>query len=99
MTGEPVSMRIISSDSIDLRRWRTEHGESNREQLQRLLEHLPRAMEQELTERQRQVVEMYFYRNMSEVQIARELQVNPSTVCRTLQRATNRLRRVLLYAV
>lgn len=84
---------------LDLRRWRSENGESNREQMERLLAHLPRAMTEELTERQRQVVELYFFRGMSQTQIARELQIHPSTVQRTLQRASVRLQRVLVYTV
>lgn len=85
--------------SIELRRWRTEEGDSNREILERLLAHLPQAMEQELTERQRQVVHMYFYRDMRVNEIARELHLNSSTVSRTLQRAARRLRHVLCYTV
>ena len=93
-------MRNTGFDSsFDLRRWRTEYGESNSEQLERLLVYLPRAIETELTERQRQVVDLYFFRGMNLVQIAHELQVCPSTVSRTLQRASQRLRRVLVYTV
>lgn len=93
-------MRNISSDAgIDLRRWHTEEGEANSEQLARLAAHLPLAIERELTERQRQMITMYFYENMNTSQIARKLQLNPSTVSRTLRRATQRLQRVLRYTM
>lgn len=93
-------MRNISSDAgIDLRRWHTEEGEANSEQLARLAAHLPQAIELELTERQRQMVIMYFYENKNTSQIARELQLNPSTVSRTLRRAAQRLQRVLRYTM
>ena len=93
-------MRHIECEyDFDLRRWRSETGENNSEQMERLLTHLPRAMSEELTERQRQVVDMYFFRNMSQTAIARELQIHPSTVQRTLRRASLRLQRVLLYTV
>ena len=93
-------MRNISSDAgIDLLRWHTEEGEANSEQLARLAAHLPQAIDLELPERQRQMVIMYFYENMNTRQIARELQLNPSTVSRTLRRATQRLQRVLRYTM
>ena len=74
-------------------------GSGNAEQLERLLSHLPQAIETELTDRQRQMVSMYFYQNMNASQIARALQLNPSTVSRTLHRAAQRLQRVLRYAM
>ncbi len=93
-------MRNITSDAhIDLRQWYHQHGADNSQTLQRLLTYLPQAVEQELTARQRQIVEMYFYNEMSVCQIAQELSLNPSSVSRTLHRATDRLMRVLRYTV
>ncbi len=93
-------MRNISSDAnIDLRQWCSEHGADNSEALQRLLTYLPQAMEAELTDRQRQTIYMYFYDEMNVTQIAQALSLNPSTVSRTLQRATQRLLRVLRYTI
>ena len=87
-------MRPIDCD-IDLRRWRTDDGESNAEQIQRLLVHLPRVMEEELTERQRQIITMHFYQELTVTEIARRLGVNPSTVSRSLQRSAQKLQRFL----
>lgn len=93
-------MRNINFDSrIDLRQWYTGDSESNSQQLERLAERLPQAIDRELTERQRQVVMLHFYENMGTTQIARQLQISPSTVTRTLQRATQRLQRVLRYTL
>ena len=89
---------ILFNSNMDL--WRRGlDGGGNAEQLERLLAYLPQAIEEELTDRQRQMVGMYFYQNMNASQIARELQLNPSTVSRTLHRATQRLQRVLRYAM
>ena len=92
-------IHIASEQEIDFRHWRTQDGESNAEQLKRLLAHLPRAMDEELTERQRQILRLHFYENMSITQIARELHIQPSTVTRSLQRSARRLQRVLRYTV
>ena len=55
------------------------------------------AVESELTGRQRQLVEMYYLRQMRMQDIADELGLDISTVSRTLKRAKARLRRCLKY--
>lgn len=62
-------------------------------QLRRML----RVMEKELTEKQRQALKAYYFDELSQAEIARRQGVNRSTVCRTLHRAENRLRRYLTY--
>jgi len=51
----------------------------------------------ELTARQREMVTLYFVRQMPMRDIARELGVNVSTVSRTIARGKVRLRRALQY--
>ena len=55
------------------------------------------AIDTELTRRQRQLVEMYYLRQLSMQDIADELGIDLSTVSRTLKRARARLRRCLQY--
>lgn len=83
----------------DLAVWTRQNASDNGEQLDRLRRGLRRAREQELTPRQRQMLELYFDRGMNIPQIAGELGVNPSTVSRTLRRAKDRLYRCLRYAL
>lgn len=83
----------------DMTVWLRDNGPDNSEQLERLLRNLRHARDQELTPCQRKVLDMYFGREMSVTQIARELGVNPSSVSRSLQRAKNRLRRYLQYSL
>ena len=100
MTGGTPNMRHIASDeSISLLHWYREHSAGNSNTLQQLMTYLPQAMETELTDRQRQMIHMYFYEEMNITQIAQALSLNPSSVSRTLHRATRRLLRVLRYAV
>ncbi len=51
----------------------------------------------ELTERQKKYIEMYFFKGLNTVQIAQELGVNKSTVSRTIMRAKNRISRSMKY--
>lgn len=68
--------------------------EDNRARLRRLKRLLPAAME-DLTARQREMVELYYFENRTLSQIARQLGVCPSTVSRCLDRAQRRLWRAM----
>ena len=93
-------MKIISFDSsMDMCHCSSAEENDGNPQMERLTARLTDAIEKELTDRQRQIIILHFYRKMGVSQIARELQLNPSTVSRTLHRATQRLRRILDYFV
>ena len=62
-------------------------------QLRRLL----RVMEGELTELQRQTLQLYYFEELRPAEIARRRGVHRSTVLRTLRLAENRVRRFLQY--
>ena len=53
---------------------------------------LPEAMEK-LTERQREVVELFYFKKMTQDQIARELHINQSSVSRRLRNSIERMGR------
>ena len=65
-------------------------GIMNREGWQRLLR-------EDLTERQFQIMEMRYVGQMSQRDIAKQLDIAPSTVCRTLKRAEARMRKAVRY--
>jgi len=79
--------------------WNRQNAEDNSERLARLRRSLRQAREQELTPRQRQMLELYYDQGMNIPQIAGELGLNRSTVSRTLRRARERLYRCLRYAL
>lgn len=55
------------------------------------------AMSEELTDRQRELIRLYYLENMNMTKIARQLNISPSTVSRTLKRGRGRLRKYLKY--
>lgn len=61
------------------------------------LERTRKILQQELTSLQRQAIMDYYFQGKSLSQIARERNVNKSTVCRTLRRAEAKLKRFLQY--
>ena len=61
------------------------------------LKRIQRVIREELTPLQRQTLTAYYFQEQTIPQIAAERGVNKSTVCRTLHRAENKLRRYLRY--
>jgi RNA polymerase sigma factor (sigma-70 family) len=70
---------------------------TNTEEISRLKRNLIRAVREELTPRQRELIYMHYQQRMPVCEIARQLGVCPSTVTRTLKRAEKRLLRTLRY--
>ena len=56
-----------------------------------------RVIEEELTPAQRETLLAYYFGGQTQTQNALDRGVNKSTVCRTLHRAENRLRKFLKY--
>ena len=79
--------------------WKRQQGEDNHLRMERLLGNLPKAMEEELTHRQRQMMVMHFFDGKSVTDIARELDLSKSTVSRTLSRSVDKLFRALRYSL
>lgn len=82
----------------DLAAWEQANGEDNSEQLARLRRNLRRVRESELTDRQAEMIHLYYDLGMSITQIAQEKGVNKSSVSRTLKRGRERLKRYLQYS-
>ena len=61
------------------------------------LQRLQRVIREELTPMQRETILAYYFREQTIVEIARIRGVNKSTVCRTLHRAEEKLKRYLKY--
>ena len=61
------------------------------------LKRVQRVMQEELTDLQREALLAYYFQEKTLAQIAMERGVHKSTVCRTLHRAEEKLRRYLKY--
>lgn len=95
-------MKNTRSDRFDgfytgLTEWVRAGQGDNGEALERLRKNLPRAVIEELTPMQAEMVIQHFYEGKSMRQIAKERGVNESTVSRTIARAKKRLERCLKY--
>lgn len=98
-------MHITPSEAFDpidiasLCLWREEQSGDNQDRIRRLLNNLPRAVQQELTPRQREILHLRFTCGMSVTAIAEKLGVNKSTVSRSLNRSMERLYKSLRYSL
>lgn len=61
------------------------------------LRRLRQVVERELTDVQREILIAYYFQEKTMAQIAEERGINRSSVCRTLHRAEERVRRCLRY--
>lgn len=86
-------------DLAGLQLWQREQGEDNHLRIERLLGNLPKAIDQELTDRQRQMLTMHFFDGKSVTAIADELHLAKSTVSRTISRSVDKLFRSLRYSL
>ena len=94
------SKRYRAPRSMDLTAWMAESAGNNSEQMRLMCRKLRAACRQELTPRQREIVELYFFsgEKTTITGVARQLGIDRSTVSRTLKRAMRRLRNHLRYA-
>ena len=94
-------MSSISYDNtfglVDLTVYTRLMAEDNSQQINRLKRNLTHALRQDVTQRQREYMVLYYGQGMSMEAIARQCGVNKSTVSRTLKRGRQRLYRCLRY--
>lgn len=74
-------------------------AEDNGEQVERLKANLARALNEEVTERQREVLLLYYDKRMKQKEIAALLGIDCSTVSRIKKRGERRLGRCLRYGM
>ena len=84
--------------SGDMAAWAAENCEDNEEQMARLYKNLRLVRQFELTERQQEIMRMYYDEGQTVTAIARELHLHRSTVSRSLSRGRERLKRFLRYS-
>ena len=82
------------SDWADLARLAEIMAADNQERLAELQAALAKALREEVTDRQRQVLFLYYVQGLNMRQIAEALGIERSTVSRTLKRGEDRIRRL-----
>ena len=99
-TNAPKKALTLRDNEIwgDLAAWERANGEDNEEQLERLRRNLKRVRDVELTDRQAEMIHLYYDLGMSIPQIAREQGLHKSSVSRTLKRGRERLKKYLQYS-
>lgn len=83
--------------AADMAVYTRQMGETNDHEMSILRRNLGRAMREELTDRQREVMTLYYCDGKNMREIGEELSIDKSTVSRTISRGEKRLRRCLRY--
>ncbi len=76
---------------------RAQESETNAQQLKLVKKALAEVIKNDLTGRQKQMIVLYYYEGMRMREIAEQLQLDPSTVSRTLTRARRNILQYLKY--
>ena len=84
--------------SGDMQAYFNAMAETNDSQMDQLRNQLSQALREDVTPRQRQVLYLYYVRQLNMRQIGELLLVDCSTVSRTIRRGEDRLRRCLRYS-
>lgn len=83
--------------AADMAVYARQMSSDNSAQLSRLKRNLLRALREDVTARQRQVLNLYYSEGLNMREIAEQLGVDKSTVSRTIKRGERRLQRCLRY--
>ena len=83
----------------DLTVWLRSQAGTNDEALERLRKNLTAVIRDELTPKQQEVLQLYYFEGLRMKDIAERLKVNRSTVSRNLMRAQRKLAKYLKYSL
>ena len=90
MNSKKICFDMISSNPF-------EEENSNSYDIEKLSQYIRQIICHELTERQQQIICLYYYENKNITEIAEFLCINPSTVSRSLARSKRNIFRILRY--
>lgn len=74
-----------------------EYDTDNSGHIRKIKNVLSHIIRNDLTKRQQQIVVLYYYKNMNMKEISDMLDINTSTVCRTLARARRKISQMIKY--
>ena len=83
--------------AADMARYSIQMAADNSKEISRLKRNLIRALQEDVTERQRQALLMYYGQGYNMREIGERLGVDRSTISRTIKRGERRLQRCLRY--
>lgn len=97
MRTKKLSLDVFTENLAGLQSYRRT-GEEGDAEYRRMINTLKKAVEGELTERQKECVLLCYYEGRTARAAAKELCIHETTVCRHLQKAKIRLEKVLRYS-
>ncbi len=86
-----VALTVPELDKKIKEMYSIQTAETNDDTIKKVKHALREIISNDLTDRQKQIVVMYYYENLKMMDIAEQLDINVSTVSRILARARNRI--------
>ena len=94
--GGEVKSTHATLDNLFIRRG---SKNTNAEQIKKLKLIVRRVIEEDLTDKQKRVIQMYYFEGKKMTEIAEEMRINKSTVSRHLKLADKKFQKIKKYSV
>lgn len=98
MGNKPLHLDNFIESIASFEIYQKEIFDNNKSQREKIFKLLPKVIDQELTDKQKLCIFMYYEKNMNLRQIGKELGVYPSTVYGHIKKGINRLKTIIGYA-
>ncbi|NLP26192.1 MAG: sigma-70 family RNA polymerase sigma factor [Clostridiales bacterium] len=92
-----VPMSVLEFDKKIIEMANASNASDNSETIARVKKIMVEIIKNDLTPRQKELIMLYYYKNMKVIEIAELLNIDHSTVSRTLSRARNNIMERLKY--
>ena len=88
---------LFSDALFSFNKFKYKNNSTNSEKYNKILKILSRVIENELTEKQKMCVKLYYHESMNTVKIANKLGVYPSTVWRHINNSKKKIKNIMKY--
>ena len=95
MLRSPISITEKNTNRVSFEKYNS--SGTNESSIDKMKHILCLALQCELTQRQRECLELHYYKNMKKCEIAEVLSITPSTVTRHIKAAERKLKSVAKY--
>ena len=92
-----INFNLFTDTLFSFDKFKHKNNSNNSEEYQKILKILSKIIENELTDKQKICLKLYYKKNLNTVKIANKLGVYPSTVCRHIKSSKKRIKKIMKY--
>ena len=92
-----INFDLFTDTLFSFNNFKYKYNSNNSEEYRKILKTLSKIIENELTEKQKICLKLYYHKNLNTVKIANQLGVYPSTVCRHIKNSKKKIKKIMKY--